>query len=167
MNLSLTLQAKVKIIAHHYGHGFDGDDMAQDCFVLLWELPEDTSTPYALRCCHNVCLSRLRSEEIRATKSLTFEPILYGETVDVEKYIAHIKNIRLRAIVDRFVDKETSSNADRRYFQRYRFELDRDLRKYLKQKSAWMIWFDKVEPFRRSFKKLSDYSTHLAMLRTQ
>lgn len=167
MNLSPVLQAKVKTIAHRYGNG-QGEDMAQDCFVLLWELPEGTSTGYALRSCHNLCINRLRSEEVRACGSLDFEPVLYGEAVDIEKYIQHIKDLRLRAIVDQYVDAELAlSGPDLDYLYYHRKELDQDMRKYLKQKSAWQILIDKIEPFRRSFRSLKDQSVRMEIIRAQ
>lgn len=167
MNLSPVLQAKVKTIAHRYGKGWDGDDLAQDCFVLLWELPEGTLTGYALRSCHNLCIHALRKEGVRASESLEFEPVLYGEAVDLEKYIRHIKDLRLQAIVDQFVDKEALSGPDLDYLYYHRKELDRDIRKYLKQKSAWQILVEKIEPFRRSLRKLKDQSVRLAIIRAQ
>ena len=170
MQLSPALQGKVKAIAHKYGHGWDGDDMAQDCFVLLWELPDGTSVTYALRCCHNLCIDALRKEQVRASSqlsALSFQPVLYGEAVDPEKYIRHIKDLRLRAIVDQFVDREALSPSDRKHLQRHRCELDRNLRRYLRQKSAWQILVEKIEPFRRSYRSLKNQSAHIQIMRAQ
>lgn len=169
MNLSPALQVQVRSIAHKFGHGWDGDDLSQDCFCLLWQLPE-SKAPQALTICRNLCIDKLRSEEVRFSSQLSalgFEPVLFGECVDVEKYIQHIKDLRLRAIVDQFVDKEALSGADRRYLCSHRKELDWDLRKYLKQKSAWQILVDKIEPFRRSFRKLKDRSVRMELVRAQ
>lgn len=169
MNFSPQLQGQVSRLAHRFGSGWDGDDMAQDCFVLLWQLPE-SKAPQALTICRNLCIDKLRAEEIRASSSLSalsFQHVLYGECVDVEKYKEHIKDLRLRAIVDQYIDREALSQSDCKYLQRHRNELDRDLRKYLRQKSAWMIWFDKCEPFLRPLCKLIQESVRIQMVRTQ
>jgi len=169
MQLSPALQAQVKTIAHRYGSGWDGDDLSQDCFAMIYSpnFP-DYSEGEILKACHNLCINKLRSEKIRATESLSFEPVLYGESVDVEKYIEHIDNLRLQAIVDQFVDGEKAlSNAQMLYLGRHRQELDRDLRKYLKQKSAWQIFIEAWEPYHRTLKELTEHSLHLQMVRAQ
>lgn len=169
MQLSDQLQKKVKTIAHKYGIGWDGDDLTQDCFVMIYspDFP-DYSDGQILKACHNLCINKLKAQEVRASSSIDFEPLLYGETVDVEKYIEHIKDLRLGAIADQVVDGERPlSSKDRFYLYYHRGELDRDMRKYLKQKSAWQILIDKIEPFKRSLRKLKDQSVRAQMLRTQ
>lgn len=152
MQLSTQLQEQVSSIAHRYGSGWDGDDMMQDCFAKLWELPDDTTELYALKASHNLCRDALRKEERRACQSTDddnfFEPVLDGKVVDKEKYIEHIHNLRLKNIVDQYVDGEKPlTNADMLYLGRYRKLLDRSFEKYLKQVSQFMLFYWKVAPF--------------------
>ena len=165
MQLSPELQAKVRRLAHKYGHGWDGDDLSQDVFVVLWQLPE-SKAPQALTICRNICLDKLKAEKLRASQSLDFEPMLFGESVDVEKYIEHIENLRLRGIVDQYVDGQTAlSGKDRAYLHLNRNQLDKDLRKYLKQKSPWQILIERIEPYRRSYRQLKEESVRMQMMR--
>lgn len=158
MQLSPTLRAQVHRLCLRYGNG-QGEDMAQDCFLILLQRPENEIC-YALRIAKEVCINWLRKEEVRASAMSTndpnfVEPTIDGKAVDVESYINHIHSARLRAIVDQYVDGETPlSDADRQYLGRNRSQLDQDLRKYLKTKSPWMLLVEKIEPFRRSLKRL-------------
>lgn len=153
MQLTTQLQKQVRRLAHRYGKGWDGDDMMQECFTKLWELSDDTTELYALKCCHNTCRDALRYEERRASGSTDDDNfprlVLDGKVVDLEKYIAHIKDLRLRGIVDQYVDgEEPLSNADMLYLGRHRNWLDRSFEKYLKEISQFMLFYWKVAPFR-------------------
>lgn len=157
MQLSTTLQAQVRRLCLHYGNG-QGDDMAQECFLVLLQRPQN-ETVYALRIAKQTCIDWLRKEETRASMSADdasfSEPTIHGESVDVDAYIKEIHNARLRAIVDQYVDGDSPiPTGDRQYLSRNRDQLDHDLRKYLKMKSPWMLFVEKIEPFRRSLKRL-------------
>jgi len=160
MHLSKTLIRQVSSIAHHYGQGWDGDDMNQSCLAELWELPDETSQAYALKTCHNLCIDYLREEERKAHGSTDdpafFEPMIYGQIVDKEKYIRHIHDLRLRAIVDQYVDGESLSVKDRFYLYRHRHELDLNVAKYLIPVSPWMLLVKYCEPFKRTDAQLKE-----------
>jgi len=170
MQLSKTLQEQVHRLAHRYGNG-QGEDFAQECFLVLWQRPEEESE-FALRIARQTILNLLRREEIRASAMSTSDPdfveVCYDDrVVDVDKYVENIHCGRLQAIVDDHVDKVKLSNANKLYLGHHRQELDRSFEKYLKPMSTWMILVNKIEPFRRSLKKLKRDGQRLAMLRAQ
>lgn len=170
MQLSTQLQEQIRHLAFKYGNG-KGEDFAQECFLVLWQRPESESA-WALRIARQTILNLLKREELRASAMSTSDPafveVCYDDRViDVEAYRKGIKDLRLRAIVDDYVDEVKLSGKDKEYLCRHRFELDRDVRKYLKSVSAWMILVNKVEPFRRSLKKLKQETAHRSMIRAQ
>lgn len=170
MQLTTQLIEQVYRLANKYGNG-KGKDYAHDCFVVLEDRPEEEST-WALRIARQVILDLLDKEKVRVSVMSTSDPdfveVCYDDRViDVDGYVNKIHNGRLQAIVDDYVDKVKLSDKDERYFCRHRFELDRDLRKYLKPVSAWMLLVSRIEPFRRSLKKLKQDSARLSMLRVQ
>jgi len=161
---------QVSALANKYGNG-QGEDFAQECFLILWQRPESEST-FALRIARQVILDLLKREEIRASAMSTSDPnfveVCYDDrVVDVDRYVDMIHNKRLQAIVDDYIDKVKLSGRDERYLCRHRFELDRSFEKYLKPITAWALLVLKVEPFRRSYRKLKQETARLSMLRAQ
>lgn len=170
MQLTTQLQEQVYRLAFKYGNG-QGEDFAQKCFLVLWQRPESESE-FALRIARQTILNLLQREELRAVAMSTSDPafveVCYDDRViDVDKYRDGIRNKRLQAIVDDYVDKVKLSGKDKDYLCLHRFELDRDMAKYLKPVSAWTILVNKIEPFRRSLKKLKQETARLSMMRAQ
>jgi len=164
MQLSPALQGQVRGIAKD-------PDLTQDCFLVLLQRSEAESS-FALRIAKQVCVEQWRKEQVHVSAMSTdhpdfVEPVCQAESVDVDRYVDKIKNQRLQAIVNQYIDGETLSHRDVVYLGRHRYELNRDLRKYLKQKSTWQILVEKIEPFRRSLRQLKDESVRLAILRAQ
>jgi len=165
MNLTPQLQEQVRSLAKD-------PDLAQDCFVVLWQRPEKDSR-FALRIAKQTCTDQYRRQAVRkADLSIDqpdfVEPVCQGESVDVDRYIDNIKNRRLRSIVDQYVDGEKPvTKRDRDYLSYHRKELDRDLTKYLKPKSAWQWFIEAWEPYHRTVKQLIIESVRIEMVRAQ
>lgn len=170
MQLSQTLQEQIRRLAFKYANG-QGEDFAQECFLVLWQRPESESE-FALRIARQVILKLLRKEELRACAMSTSDPdyveVCYDDRIiDVDRYRDGIHNKRLQAIVDDYIDSVAMSNADQLYLQHHRLELDRSFEKYLKPIPPWVILVSKIEPFRRSLKKLKDETARLSLMRAQ
>lgn len=170
MQLTTQLQEQIRRLAFKYANG-QGEDFAQECFLVLWQRPESESE-FALRIARQTIFNLLQREEIRACAMSTSDPAFVGvcyddRVIDVDSYVDKIHCGRLQAIVDDYVDGESLSIKDRFYLYRHRFELDRSFEKYLKPMSAWMILVNKIEPFRRSLKKLKQETARLSMLRAR